>query len=81
MDDLSRITKIVVLFARRYGALAAVYSSATSFDVLTERWTTLPDGQKKYDGMSWVRRKTRDAYLSPAATAKSIKAEIRGLWA
>jgi hypothetical protein len=81
MNEASRLTRIAQDAARRVGASVAVYANGESFDVLTERKRTLPDGSTVYDGLRWIRGKTRDAYVSPAAFARCIRREIKATWA
>ena len=81
MDDtLDRLTRIAVRYARRFGASAAVYAYAKSFDIMCERWRTV-GGERIYDGLAWHRFPTGDAYRTPRAVALGIRRDIRRVWA
>jgi len=76
MIEIDRLTRMATRSARRYGARAAVYANALSFDVMCERNAD----NKSAGGVIWVKCKTKDAYLSPATVARNIRAEIRRAW-
>lgn len=73
MTELDRITRIVSRTAKRCGLSASVYSNHKSFDVLIER----RDTKKSSGGIAWIKSRTRDAYLQPAATATAIRRSIK----
>jgi len=79
-NEIDRLTRIAVKTAGRHEATAAVYASHCSFDILTERWQRNKDGKRVYGGMHWMKLPTRNCYLTPAAVARSIRAEIREVW-
>jgi hypothetical protein len=76
--ETTRLARIVARYAKRFGVMAAVYVGGSSFSVATERGVAI---ESQRGGFHWVHRPVRDCYLSPGRTARSIRAEIRKVWA
>jgi hypothetical protein len=75
-NELSRLTRIAARYAKRFGVSAAVYASASSFDVLCER----RDKGKDRGGIYWHTFSIRDVYASPRAVALAIRKDIAAVW-
>lgn len=72
MEEVNRLSKIAVRYARRFGVKAAPCASAGSFDVMTER--------EPGSGLLWVKSDMRDVHRSPAKVAWHIRRSIRKAW-
>lgn len=76
-DEIERLTRIAVRYAKRKGASAAVYANASAFDVMTERKDRkMRDGSLRPGGICWFKFSTRDVYLSPRATALQLRSRM-----